>query len=85
MITRDFNRPCVLLWSLGNEAGYSKNMEKAAKYTKGYDPSRLVHYQSMHELEGAEKADDSEAVLDVASTMYTSSDWMQNDFLKEGK
>jgi beta-galactosidase len=45
MITRDFNRPCVLLWSLGNEAGYSKNMEKAAKYVKEYDPSRLVHYQ----------------------------------------
>ena len=83
MITRDFNRPCVLLWSLGNEAGYSKNMEKAARYVKEYDPSRLVHFQSMHELEGAEKADDSEATLDVVSTMYTSSDWMQNDFLKK--
>ncbi|MCY9669993.1 DUF4981 domain-containing protein [Paenibacillus alginolyticus] len=83
MITRDVNRPCVLLWSLGNEAGYSKNMEKAAKYIKGYDPTRLVHYQSMHELESAEKAEDSEATLDVVSTMYTSSDWMQNDFLKK--
>nr|WP_255570213.1 glycoside hydrolase family 2 TIM barrel-domain containing protein [Cohnella sp. CFH 77786] len=82
MITRDFNRPCVLLWSLGNEAGYSKIMEKAAKYVKEYDPTRLVHYQSMHELEGAEKADDSEAVLDVFSVMYTSTDWMKNDFLK---
>lgn len=83
MITRDLNRTCVLLWSLGNEAGYSKNMEKAAKYVKEYDPTRLVHYQSMHELEGAEKADDSEAVLDVVSTMYTSSEWMKNDFLKK--
>lgn len=83
MITRDLNRPCVLLWSLGNEAGYSKHMEKAAKYVKEYDPTRLVHYQSMHELEGAEKADDSEAVLDVVSTMYTSSEWMKNDFLKK--
>ncbi|MBD3917599.1 DUF4981 domain-containing protein [Paenibacillus sp. PR3] len=81
MITRDINRPSVLLWSLGNEAGYSKNMEKAAKYVKQYDPTRLVHYQSMHELEGEEKADDSEAVLDVVSTMYSSSEWMQNDFL----
>ncbi|WP_373231225.1 glycoside hydrolase family 2 TIM barrel-domain containing protein [Cohnella sp.] len=83
MITRDFNRPCVLIWSLGNEAGYSKNMEKAAKYIKEFDPTRLVHYQSMHELEGSEKADDSEATLDVVSTMYTSSEWMQNDFLKK--
>jgi beta-galactosidase len=82
MISRDINRPCVLLWSLGNEAGYSKHMEKAAKYIKGFDPSRLVHYQSMHELEGAEKADDSEAVLDVFSMMYSSTDWIKNDFLK---
>lgn len=83
MITRDLNRPCVLLWSLGNEAGYSKSMEKAGKYIKEYDPTRLVHYQSMHEIDGAEKADDSEAVLDVVSTMYTSSEWMKNDFLKK--
>ncbi|MDY7223277.1 glycoside hydrolase family 2 TIM barrel-domain containing protein [Halalkalibacterium halodurans] len=83
MITRDFNRPCVILWSLGNEAGYSKNMEKAAKYVKEYDPTRLVHYQSMHELEGAEKADDSEATLDVVSVMYVSTDWMKNDFLQK--
>jgi beta-galactosidase len=82
MITRDFNRPCVLLWSLGNEAGYSSNMEKAAKYVKQYDPTRLVHYQSMHELEGAEKADSSKAVLDVVSTMYPHSNWLINDFLK---
>jgi beta-galactosidase len=83
MITRDFNRPCVILWSLGNEAGYSKNMEKAARYVKEYDPTRLVHYQSMHELEGAEKADDSEATLDVVSVMYPSTDWMKNDFLQK--
>jgi beta-galactosidase len=83
MITRDFNRPSVLFWSLGNEAGYSKNMEKAAQYVKAYDPTRLVHYQSMHELEGAEKADSSEAVLDVVSTMYPSTEWMFNDFLKK--
>jgi len=83
MITRDINRPCVLLWSLGNEAGYSKHMEKAAKYIKGFDSSRLVHYQSMHELEGSDQADSSEAVLDVVSTMYTSSEWMQNEFLKK--
>ncbi|MBJ9992401.1 glycoside hydrolase family 2 TIM barrel-domain containing protein [Paenibacillus sp. S28] len=83
MITRDINRPCVLMWSLGNEAGYSKNMEKAAKYIKGYDPTRLVHYQSMHELEGEEKADDGPATLDVVSVMYYSSEWMEKNFLKQ--
>lgn len=82
MITRDFNRPCVIFWSLGNESGYSKSIEKAARYIKAFDPTRLVHYQSMHELEGAEKAEDSDATLDVVSKMYTSPDWIQNVFLK---
>lgn len=42
MITRDFNRPCVIFWSLGNESGYSKSIEKAARYIKVFDPTRLV-------------------------------------------
>lgn len=82
MITRDINRPSVILWSLGNESGYSKAFEKAAKYAKSMDNSRLVHYQSMHELEGAEKALDNEETLDVVSMMYPSVEWIEKDYLK---
>ena len=81
MLSRDINRPCVIFWSMGNESGYSKALERAARYIKSVDSTRLVHYQSMHELEGAEKAVDSEETLDVVSTMYSSPDWIKKDFL----
>ena len=81
MITRDINRPCVIMWSMGNESGYSKAFEKAAKYIKSVDNTRLVHYQSMHELEGVEKALDNEETLDLVSMMYPSPEWIEKTFL----
>lgn len=81
MLSRDINRPSVIFWSMGNESGYSKAFEKAARYIKAYDSTRLVHYQSMHELEGVEKAISNEETLDVVSTMYTSPEWISNTFL----
>lgn len=83
MISRDINRPSVIFWSLGNESGYSKAFEKAARYIKSIDNTRLVHYQSMHELEGAEKAVDNEETLDVVSVMYPSPEWIEKQFLQK--
>ena len=81
MIARDRNRTSVVFWSMGNESGYSKAFERAAVYIRETDKTRLVHYQSMHELEGAEKAKDNEETLDVVSVMYPAPEWIQNDFL----
>ena len=81
MISRDINHPSIIFWSLGNESGYSKAMEKAARYIKSVDNTRLVHYQSMNQLEGVDKAIDDENTLDVVSTMYASVDWITNYFL----
>lgn len=81
MVSRDINRPSVILWSLGNEAGYSKALERVARYIKSVDSTRLVHYQSMHELEGAEKAINNEETLDVVSMMYPGTDWITKNFL----
>ncbi len=44
-VTRDVNRPSVLIWSMGNEAGYGVNFEQALRWTKSFDPSRLTHYE----------------------------------------
>lgn len=85
MVSRDINRPCIILWSMGNEGGYSKALERAARYIKSIDPTRLVHYQSMHELEGVEKAIDSEETLDVVSVMYPGYDWLTKHFLTNQK
>ncbi len=44
-VLRNFNHPAVIIWSLGNEAGFGKNFEDCYKWVKGYDKSRLVQYE----------------------------------------
>ena len=39
------NHPSIIVWSLGNEAGYGKNFEDAYDWIKQYDPSRPVQYE----------------------------------------
>ena len=39
------NHPAIVVWSLGNEAGYGKNFEDAYDWVKQYDPSRPCQYE----------------------------------------
>ena len=39
------NHPCIVTWSLGNEAGYGPNFEKAYDFVKAYDSTRPVQYE----------------------------------------
>ncbi len=39
------NHPSVIVWSLGNEAGYGPNFEAAYDMVKAMDPSRPVQYE----------------------------------------
>ena len=39
------NHPSIIVWSLGNEAGYGPNFEKAYDWVKQYDPSRPCQYE----------------------------------------
>ncbi|NLK27754.1 MAG: DUF4981 domain-containing protein [Clostridiales bacterium] len=69
-VIRDKNRPCIFMWSLGNEAGWGKSFELAGKWVKSYDDTRLVHYEgSVHIDKGFEGQEDL-SMLDVHSTMY---------------
>lgn len=45
MMYRDKNHPCVVVWSLGNEAGNGINFETLYKYAKSLDLSRPVQYE----------------------------------------
>jgi beta-galactosidase len=45
MIERDKNHPCVIVWSMGNEAGDGVVFTAAYKAIKELDPSRPVHYE----------------------------------------
>ena len=40
-----YNHPSIIVWSLGNEAGYGPNFEKAYDWVKAYDTTRPVQYE----------------------------------------
>lgn len=44
-VQRNFNHPSVIIWSLGNEAGYGENFEAAYDWIKSEDTSRPVQYE----------------------------------------
>ncbi len=39
------NHPSIIVWSLGNEAGYGKNFEDAYDWIKAFDATRPVQYE----------------------------------------
>ena len=45
MVRRDFNHPSVIIWSLGNEAGFGDNFKACYEWVKSYDGSRPVQYE----------------------------------------
>lgn len=45
MVERDKNHPCIVTWSLGNEAGDGVNFIANAKWIKQRDQSRPVQYE----------------------------------------
>lgn len=81
LVERDKNRPCVVMWSLGNESGWGKNFENAARWIKGRDNSRPIHYEGLwHRQENYYTAP-----VDVASRMYPEINWLTEGFLKDEK
>lgn len=69
-VLRDKNCASILFWSLGNESGYGPGLEKAGRWVKQYDSSRLLHYESSIHQTGTHVNDVS--MLDVFSRMYAS-------------
>jgi beta-galactosidase len=61
-VERDKNRPSVVLWSLGNEAGVGRNLAAMSAWVHDRDPGRPVHYEPDH----------ATAFTDVYSRMYAS-------------
>ncbi|GAA1426650.1 glycoside hydrolase family 2 TIM barrel-domain containing protein [Microlunatus lacustris] len=61
-VERDKNHPCVVIWSLGNEAGTGRNLAAMAQWVHRRDPGRPVHYEG----------DYTGQYTDVYSRMYPS-------------
>lgn len=73
MVMRDRNHACIVLWSLGNEAGIGRNQRAMAELARAIDPTRMIHYEGDCILD----------VADVFSTMYSPPSFLQD--VAEGK
>lgn len=62
MVRRDRNHPSVVMWSLGNEAGFGCNHHAMSAAARALDPSRPIHYEGDYGIDTA----------DVYSRMYAS-------------
>lgn len=61
MVRRLRNHPCIISWSLGNEAGFGKDFAIMKEAVLKLDKSRFIHYEP----------DQSGEVGDVLSEMYS--------------
>lgn len=73
MVERDKNRPSIIIWSLGNEAGSGQNFEATAAWIKSRDNSRPVQYEQAF----------MESYTDLVVPMYPNFDAIDK-FLKSG-
>ena len=62
-VERDKNHCSVIMWSMGNEAGYGPNSEAMLQYANERDPSRLTHFESCTYVQ-------DQAPVSVRSRMY---------------
>lgn len=69
MYERDKNRQCIIMWSLGNEAGWGENFKASSDYLHAAD-SRPVHYEGNTTRTLPETEWRDAEYLDVASMMY---------------
>lgn len=69
-VQRDKNRPCIVIWSMGNECAYGCTFEAALKWTKEFDKTRLTHYESAIYRNSKKEYDYSD--IDINGRMYPS-------------
>ena len=66
-VQRNFNHPCIIVWSMGNEAGYGPNFEAVYDMVRAMDPARPIQYERA-EYEGR---------TDIFCPMYASHDYIR--------
>lgn len=85
MVQRDKNHPSVIMWSLGNEAGYGLNHEALAGFIRAYDPSRPLHYEgAIMETWAVPGPKGGETVTDVIAPMYPAIDTLVREVAASG-
>lgn len=82
LVTRDKNRPSVVIWSMGNESGYGINFENALSWVKSYDRTRLTHYEGA--LHARKNAEHDFSNIDLFSRMYAPVEQVK-EYFESGK
>ena len=67
MVERDKNHASVIIWSMGNEAGFGPNFEACYRWIREADPSRPIHY---------ERAEGND-FTDIMCPMYADLEWCE--------
>ncbi|MDO4306180.1 MAG: glycoside hydrolase family 2 TIM barrel-domain containing protein [Eubacteriales bacterium] len=80
-VQRDKNRPCVMIWSMGNECAFGCTFEEALRWTKDFDPSRLTHYEGAKYYKAGRSNDYSN--LDLYSVMYPAFEEIEDYFARK--
>lgn len=83
MVLRDKNQSAIIIWSLGNEAGYSQSLKDAALWIKDFDPSRKIQYESVIHRAPYFSSDLEE--IDFVSRMYPSTEDLEKYIALDGK
>ena len=74
MLIRDRQNPCVLMWSLGNEAGYGDAFMEMRKKTRELDlEQRPIHYAGMN------------LAADMDSQTYKTINWLEEHVKQQAK
>lgn len=81
LVIRDRNHPCVIFWSLGNEAGWGSNFAMTAAWTHEYDPTRFIHYEGAQGNGGDGTLTSDPRAVDVISRFYPRT---QDEYLNPG-
>lgn len=70
MVETHKNHPSILIWSLGNEAGFGQNFVDMAAEMKKVDPTRLIHYECSDNAASGDAGMGVSSTFDIVSTMY---------------
>lgn len=74
-LERDKNHASIIMWSIGNEAGFGKNHISMVNYLRKRDPSRLVHAECASRRAAVDPGCwDLHTYSDVFSRMYLSTE-----------
>ena len=65
MVHSDINHPCVIMWSMGNEAGPGENFRHTYDAIKAFDSSRVVQYERNNDYS------------DIGCNQYPSVRWVE--------